>query len=73
MTLFVLIYVCFMQRIMCFLQAEVQLSRKGKYKSGEQLEKAAEQLMGMFRVCASDKYVRSFYPIASCRSHRLEF
>ena len=36
-----------------FRQAEAQLAKKGK--SGEQLEKAAEVLMSMFRVCASDK------------------
>lgn len=35
-------------------QADVQLSKKGKGKPGETLEKAAELLMGCFRVCASD-------------------
>uniref|UniRef100_A0A8K9VBZ0 PCI domain-containing protein 2 n=1 Tax=Oncorhynchus mykiss TaxID=8022 RepID=A0A8K9VBZ0_ONCMY len=35
-------------------QAEQQLLRKGKGKLGDMLEKAAEQLMGCFRVCASD-------------------
>uniref|UniRef100_A0A674EQV6 PCI domain-containing protein 2 n=1 Tax=Salmo trutta TaxID=8032 RepID=A0A674EQV6_SALTR len=34
--------------------AEQQLLRKGKGKLGDMLEKAAEQLMGCFRVCASD-------------------
>uniref|UniRef100_A0A673XD48 PCI domain-containing protein 2 n=1 Tax=Salmo trutta TaxID=8032 RepID=A0A673XD48_SALTR len=36
------------------VQAEQQLLRKGKGKLGDMLEKAAEQLMGCFRVCASD-------------------
>ncbi|CAN7997540.1 unnamed protein product, partial [Ixodes hexagonus] len=35
-------------------QADAQLSKKGKGKPGETLEKAAELLMGCFRVCASD-------------------
>ncbi|XP_060754656.1 PCI domain-containing protein 2 [Neoarius graeffei] len=34
--------------------AEQQLQKKGKGKVGDMLEKAAEQLMGCFRVCASD-------------------
>ncbi|KAJ0004623.1 hypothetical protein NQD34_010837 [Periophthalmus magnuspinnatus] len=34
--------------------AEQQLQRKGKGQPGEMLEKAAEQLMSCFRVCASD-------------------
>ena len=33
------------------------MSKKGRGKSGETLEKAAELLMSLFRVCASDKYV----------------
>ncbi|KAI8514204.1 PCI domain-containing protein 2 [Branchiostoma belcheri] len=36
------------------LSADVQLVRKGKGKPGETLEKAADVLMGCFRVCASD-------------------
>lgn len=39
------------------LQAEQQLQKKGKGQPGEMLEKAAEQLMSCFRVCASDKSV----------------
>ncbi|KAH8008976.1 hypothetical protein HPB51_008547 [Rhipicephalus microplus] len=35
-------------------QADTQLSKKSKGKPGETLEKAAEYLMGCFRVCASD-------------------
>ncbi|RVE75148.1 hypothetical protein OJAV_G00013860 [Oryzias javanicus] len=34
--------------------AEQQLQKKGKGQPGEMLEKAAEQLMSCFRVCASD-------------------
>lgn len=34
--------------------AERQLQKKGKDKPGEMLEKAAEQLMSCFRICASD-------------------
>lgn len=34
--------------------AEQQLQKKGKDKPGEMLEKAAEQLMSCFRICASD-------------------
>ncbi|KAM6945496.1 LOW QUALITY PROTEIN: PCI domain-containing protein 2 [Aplochiton taeniatus] len=34
--------------------AEQQLFKKGKGKQGDMLEKAAEQLMSCFRVCASD-------------------
>ncbi|KAF5902619.1 PCI domain-containing protein 2, partial [Clarias magur] len=34
--------------------AEQQLQKKGKGKVGDMLEKAAEQLMSCFRVCASD-------------------
>lgn len=36
------------------LQADIQLSKKGKGKPGETLEKSAELLMGCFRVCAND-------------------
>uniref|UniRef100_A0A3B3SAI4 PCI domain-containing protein 2 n=1 Tax=Paramormyrops kingsleyae TaxID=1676925 RepID=A0A3B3SAI4_9TELE len=35
-------------------QAEQQLQKKGKGKVGDMLEKAADQLMACFRVCASD-------------------
>lgn len=42
----------------CF-QAEQQLQKKGKGQPGEMLEKAAEQLMSCFRVCASDKSVHT--------------
>ncbi len=40
-----------------FPQADIQMSKKGRGKPGETLEKAAELLMGCFRVCAADKYV----------------
>lgn len=36
------------------IRADAQTVKKGKGKSGEKLEKAAELLMGCFRVCASD-------------------
>jgi len=37
------------------LQADIQLLKKGYGKPGEMAEKAAEVLMGCFRVCASDR------------------
>lgn len=37
------------------LQAERQASQQGKGTAGEMLEKAADLLMALFRVCASDK------------------
>lgn len=39
------------------LQADIQLLKKGHSKPGEMAEKAAEVLMGCFRICASDRYV----------------
>ena len=36
-------------------QADIQAVKTGVGKPGERLEKAAELLMGCFRVCASDK------------------
>lgn len=36
------------------VSADIQLVKKNKGKAGERLEKAAELLMGLFRVCASD-------------------
>uniref|UniRef100_T1J4S1 CSN12-like protein n=1 Tax=Strigamia maritima TaxID=126957 RepID=T1J4S1_STRMM len=36
------------------ISADIQLGRKGTGKSGDTLEKAAELLMGCFRVCAGD-------------------
>ena len=42
--------------MICFdFQADIQLVERNRGKAGEMLEKAAEQLMGLFRVCASDK------------------
>lgn len=41
------------------VQAEQQLQKKSKGQPGEMLEKAAEQLMSCFRVCASDKSVHT--------------
>uniref|UniRef100_A0AAY4EWX5 PCI domain-containing protein 2 n=1 Tax=Denticeps clupeoides TaxID=299321 RepID=A0AAY4EWX5_9TELE len=43
---------CVVMGFIC--QAEQQLQKKGKGKVGDMLEKAAEQLMSCFRVCASD-------------------
>ena len=40
-----------------YFQADIQAVKKGKGKLGERMEKAADVLMGCFRVCASDKYV----------------
>ena len=40
-----------------FIQADKQMTTKGKGKPGEALEKAAEVMMGCFRVCASDRFV----------------
>ena len=37
------------------LKADIQLRKKGRGKEGETLEKAADLIMGCFRVCASDK------------------
>ena len=41
------------------VRADQQLSKKqgAQDKPGQTLEKAAECLMGLFRVCAADKYV----------------
>lgn len=36
------------------VSADIQLVERNKGKSGDTLERAAEQLMGLFRVCASD-------------------
>ncbi|CAB3997888.1 PCI domain-containing 2, partial [Paramuricea clavata] len=36
------------------LQADEQLSKSGQRKAGESLERAAEVMMGCFRVCAAD-------------------
>lgn len=55
--------VCHLKTVACLFicaclswcQAEQQLQVKGKGKVGDMLEKAAEQLMSCFRVCASDK------------------
>lgn len=44
---------------MC-VQAEQQLQKKSKGQLGEMLEKAAEQLMSCFRICASDKSVHTW-------------
>lgn len=40
-------------------QADHKAVEQGTGKFGERLEKAAEMLMGCFRVCASDKYVET--------------
>lgn len=40
-------------------QADKQLVEKGQGKPGDMLEKAAEVMMGCFRVCASDRLVES--------------
>ena len=38
-----------------FSKADIQLRKRGRGKEGETLEKAADLIMGCFRVCASDK------------------
>lgn len=38
-------------------QADELLSKSGQGKAGETLERAAELMMGCFRVCAADRYV----------------
>ena len=38
------------------MKADQELTKKGADKPGQTLEKAAECLMGLFRVCAADKY-----------------
>ena len=46
--------------VIYMLQAETQRARKyhaAASKKGEMLEKAADGLMGCFRVCASDRFV----------------
>jgi len=53
------LYSC--QLYMACLQADVQLLKKGHGKPGEMAEKAAEVLMGCFRVCAGDTYVTLCY------------
>lgn len=42
------------------IKADKQLVKNGADKPGQTLEKAAECLMGLFRVCAADKYTISF-------------
>lgn len=37
------------------IKADKELARNGADKPGQTLEKAAECLMGLFRVCAADK------------------
>ncbi|RXM36918.1 PCI domain-containing protein 2 [Acipenser ruthenus] len=44
--------------------ADQQLSKKGKGKVGDMLEKAAEQLMSCFRICGSDKALPMMYSVA---------
>jgi len=39
----------------------MQLLKKGHSKPGEMAEKAAEVLMGCFRICAGDRYVYGSY------------
>lgn len=39
-----------------FFQGDIQAVQRGKGKMGDRLEKAADLIMGCFRVCASDKY-----------------
>lgn len=38
------------------IKADKELAKRGAEKPGQTLEKAAECLMGLFRVCAGDKY-----------------
>ena len=44
----------------------MQLLKKGHGKPGEMAEKAAEVLMGCFRVCAGDRYVCTSDVYVSC-------
>lgn len=39
---------------LCAVNADMQATKQGKGRPGERLEKAADLLMGCFRVCASD-------------------
>jgi len=49
-------FYCLVKRFYTFsIQADHQAVQRGTGKFGERLEKAAEMLMGCFRVCASDK------------------
>uniref|UniRef100_A0AAX7VAV0 PCI domain-containing protein 2 n=1 Tax=Astatotilapia calliptera TaxID=8154 RepID=A0AAX7VAV0_ASTCA len=52
--------------------AEQQLQKKGKGQPSEMLEKAAEQLMSCFRVCASDKSV-NIHVLCVCVDYNSHF
>ena len=55
---------CDLLGILC-PQADVQAVKRNHGKPGERVEKAAELLMGCFRVCASDKWVNCLL-LGSC-------
>ena len=52
-----IMYVISLDLRMFAIKADKELAKKGADKPGQTLEKAAECLMGLFRVCAGDKYV----------------
>lgn len=50
-----IMYVISLDLRMFAIKADKELTKKGADKPGQTLEKAAECLMGLFRVCAADK------------------
>jgi len=48
------------------MQGDVQLLKRGHGKAGEMVEKAAEVLMGCFRVCASDRCASQSQLLINC-------
>lgn len=50
-----IMYVISLDLRMLAIKADHELTKKGADKPGQTLEKAAECLMGLFRVCAADK------------------
>lgn len=50
-----IMYVISLDLRMFAIKADKELAKKGADKPGQTLEKAAECLMGLFRVCAADK------------------
>lgn len=52
-----IMYVISLDLRMFAIKADKELAKKGADKPGQTLEKAAECLMGLFRVCAADKSV----------------
>lgn len=50
-----IMYVISLDLRMFAIKADKELAKRGTDKPGQTLEKAAECLMGLFRVCAADK------------------